>query len=303
MTRRRQPLVAVASAVLLAACSHANVTGLAPVRPELFDGSGRVEAGAYGAAYNAAGNVLAVKTGRGIGAVTSRGRVRLVTPPGSHAVEFAWMPNGKDLLIAEGPAATGELDVVHVDGGDRGRVPLDPVFSVGSGNGMAVSPNGREAVAVAEDLAALGGPERLSLQRVDLATGAVSSVGVTAVRGPSYVDAGHVLVTALALAGSRAEVVTLGDGTCRLISRPGEPANALGPVLDGAWLVYATEHAVWAVPATGGDRVRLTTLPTDATAVAVDPEGTQAVVGERNGDVEQLRAVSLHPLPVRQSAP
>jgi hypothetical protein len=293
-------LVTAGMTALLAGCVHAPVQGLAPARPELFDRSGRVQPGAYGAAYSPDGTRLAVKSGLGIGAVTSGGKVRLVTPPGSHAVDFAWMPTGGDLLIAEGPAATGQLDVLRLDGVSRGRVPLDPVFSVGSGYGMAVSPDGHQAVALAEDVAALGGPERLSLVRIDLGTGKVSMVGVDAVRGPTYIDIDHVLVTALAASGDRTEVITLSTAQRRPISPPGEPADALGPVLAGRWLVYATERSVWAVPATGGDRVRLATLPKGATAVAVDPEGGQALIGQRNGDVEQLRALRLRGLPVRR---
>jgi hypothetical protein len=43
--------------------------------------------------------------------------------------------------------------------------------------------------------------------------------------------------------------------------------------------------------------VRLAGLARGATAVAVDPDGRQAIVAERDGDVEQLRAVSLRALP------
>ena len=280
------------------ACAHTKVTGLAPVRPELFDHSGRVQPGAYGAGYSPDGTKLAVKSGDGIGVVTSGGKVGLLTPPGSHAVEYAWMPAGSALLIAEGPAATGQLDVLRLDGSDLGRVPLSPALAIGSGYGMAVAPDGAQAVAVTEDLAALGGPERLSLVHIDLATGVTAPVGIRSVRGPAYVDASHVLVTELSTKGDRAEVITLATGARHVVSVAGEPADALGVVRTGmVWLVYATDRAVWAVPAAGGARRRLARVPKDATAVAVDPFGTQAVLAERNGDVEQLRAISLCCLP------
>jgi DNA-binding beta-propeller fold protein YncE len=296
VTRRACALV-VAVAATTGGCTHARVQGLAPVRATLFDASGRVERGPYGAMFSPDGARLAVKSGRGISIVTSRGHTRLVTPPGSRAVDYAWLPAGNDLLIAEGPSATGRLEVLALDGAGRGSVPLDPSFSVGTGYGMAVAPDGHHAVAVAEDLVALGGPERLSLVRVDLATGTVEQLPVKAVRGPAYIDAEHVLLTSLAATGSRAEVLTLATAQRRPVSPAGESADALGPVLRGRWLVYATERAVWAVPAAGGARVRLAGVARGATAVAVDPDGTQAIVAERNGDVEQLRAVSLRALP------
>jgi hypothetical protein len=291
----------VATALLAGACAHSHVSGLAPVRPELFDRTGRVEVGAYGAAYNGNGTVLAVKSGQGIGAVTSGGKVRLVTPPGSHAVDYAWMPSGNALLIAEGPTSTGELDVLRLDGTSLGAVPLNPSFAVGSGYGMAVSPDGRRAVVVAEDVQALGGPERLHLKGVDLATGAVTELGPRAVHAPRYVDGDHVLLTAWSSSqkADRAEVITLTTGVARVVSAAGETADALGPVSgpgNSVWLVYATDTAVWAVPLAGGRRVRLGAVPKGATAVAVDPFGTQALVAERNGDAEQLRALSLRGL-------
>ncbi|HZQ88283.1 MAG TPA: hypothetical protein VFA83_25770 [Acidimicrobiales bacterium] len=297
---RAVALVVVAAAS--GACTHSTVRGLAPVRPELFDRTGRVEVGAYGAAYNANGTVLAVKSGQGIGAVSSGGKVRLVTPPGSHAVEYAWMPSGDALLIAEGPASTGQLDVLRLDGTSLGAVPLNPSFSVGSGYGMAVSPDGRRAVVVAEDAQALGGPERLHLKGVDLATGAVTELGPRAVHAPRYVDGDHVLVTAWSPSqkADRAEVVTVSTGAVRVVSAAGEAADALGPVLgpgNRVWLVYATDKAVWAVPVAGGQRVRLGAVPKGATAVAVDPFGTQALLAERNRDAEQLRALTLRGLP------
>ena len=298
--RRARAVVALAlaSAALAGACTHAKVTGLAPVRAELFDRTGRVQPGAYGAGYSRDGTRLAVKSGAGIGVVTSGGKVTPVTPPGSHAVEYAWMPSGTALLIAEGPASTGQFDVLRLDGTDLGRVPLAPSLAVGRGYGMVVAPDGAQAVVVAEDLAALGGPERLSLVHVDLATGATAPVGVTAVRGPAYVDAADVLVTALSTQGDSAEVITLASGARRVVSVAGESADALGVVDHGArWLVYTTDTGVWAVPAGGGARRRLARVPKDATAVAVDPFGTQAVLAERHGDVEQLRAISLCCLP------
>ena len=296
---RARAAIALAFAVTVAgACASAKVTGLAPVRPELFDRTGRVQPGAYGAGYNADGTKLAVKSGEGIGVVTSGGKMNLVTPPGSHAVEYAWMPAGSALLIAEGPSSTGQLDVLRLDGTDLGRVPLSPSFAVGSGYGMAVAPDGAQAVVVAEDLGALGGPERLSLVHVDLATGATAPVGVKAVRNPTYVDATRVLVTAISVKGDRAEVITVATGARRVVSVSGEAADALGVVTNGsAWLVYATDRAVWAVPAGGGERRRLARLPKDATAVAVDPFGTQALLAERHTDVEQLRAITLCCLP------
>ena len=297
--RARLALAVVTLAMPAVACSHATVSGLAPVRANLFDRTGRVEPGAFGAGYSPDGNTLAVKSGRGIGLVTSGGKVNLVTPPGSHAVDYAWMPSGSALLIAEGPASTGQLDVLRLDGTSLGRVPLAPSFSVGTGYGMAVSPNGRLAVVVTEDAAALGGPERLHVARVDLATGVVTPLGASAVHAPAFIDDERVLLTSLAVKGNRAEVLTLSTGARRVISRPGEPADALGPVLDGHWLVYATAAAVWGVPAAGGARVRLGRLSKGATAVAVDPFATQAIVAERHGDVEQLRAVTLHAPPTR----
>ena len=91
------------------------------------------------------------------------------------------------------------------------------------------------------------------------------------------------------------------DGPAAGVSPPGESADALGPVLGGRWLVYATERAVWAVPTKAGDAMRLATLVKGATAVAVDPAGRQAIVAERDGDVEQLRAVRLR-APIRPSS-
>ena len=138
----------------------------------------------------------------------------------------------------------------------------------------------------------------MALARVDLATGATAPVGVTAVRNPAYIDGDRVLLTAVSAKGDRVEVVTVATGARRVVSVTGEAADALGVVHTSAvWLVYATDRAVWAVPDAGGARRRLARVPKDATVVAVDSAGTQAVLAERHGDVEQLRAISLCCLP------
>jgi hypothetical protein len=290
--------VAALTAVAGGACTHATVHGLAPVAPDLFDSTGSIEPGPFAAAFNADGSRLAVMSGDGVGLV-SHGRVRMLTPPGSHAVAFAWLGTDQ-LVVAEGPAITGSFEVFTAAGTDAGRVPLDPAFSVGSGYGMSASATTHSVLTVSEDPVALGGPERLRLVMVDLATGKATSLATTGVIAPAFIDATHALVTRPSTTHSLVEVVDVATGRVRAITSATDNATELGPVLDGAWFVYTTENDVWAVPAAGGKRRRLAHLPKHSIAVAVDPTGAEAVIVARFGDVSQLRALRLHqppPLP------
>lgn len=146
--------------------------GLSPVAAPMFAEDGGLPAGPSRAVYSPTGTRLAVlNAGRVFVAV--EGRLEPVTAEGGNVVDVAWFGNGTTLLVIEGPAATGQVAVVDIDGTVRGVIPLSEPVSPGSGHGMAVAPGGRSAVVTAVDRPPLAAEQR-HLVTIDLETGRVS---------------------------------------------------------------------------------------------------------------------------------
>lgn len=234
------------------------------------------------------------------------GRLELVTPEGSHAVDAAWMPDSQSLLIAEGPEVTDRLTVLTLDGSTKGVAHLDPPFSVGAGNGMTVDSRGARAVVATETRDAIGGRRRVDLVLVDLPTGRVTPLTTTADANeawPLFVDDSRVLFSR---AGTeRAAVVIELDLTTKIerqLSPDGETARPIG-VIQRTRAVYAAGRpeggvSVWAVGPRQG-RTRLARLSgEDALVWSVDPTGSRAIatgftVTPQGQSVARLRAVTL----------
>lgn len=147
------------------------------------------------------------------------GRSRLITEPRLGAHEFAWMPDGKHLLVAADAAPTFDRLIIITLGGDivreielRQRVRIE--------TGMSVSPDGRSAIASAQPAGTL--EEAADLVLVDLGTGHIAQVTRTPRRSedyPSFIGEGTVVATAGPLvshapgSSSRVFLIDIGSGS------------------------------------------------------------------------------------------
>jgi hypothetical protein len=272
-----------------------------------FDRHDQLDPGIERAIYSPDGSRLAVVAGTGIG-LAQAGRVQLVTPRGSSAVDAAWMPDSQSLLIAEGPSPMTKLSVLDLDGREKGVAKLDQPFAVGAGNGIAVDSRGARAVFAAETRDTIGGRRRLDLVLVDLPTGHVEPLTATAEANegwPVFVDDSHVAFSR-ADAG-HAGVVTVLDLASReerAISGDGEAARPIG-VARGA-LVYETTTpdgglTVWIVK--GGRRVSLGRPKAAETVWTVDPSGTRGVATVSTTDDAGIVTTNLRAVTLKAPAP
>jgi hypothetical protein len=234
-----------------------STVGVRPVQP-IFDENGRIELNATPAAA-----AYSPSTGSKLAVLTDRGVALVEEGQLRYVVNspsiaaFAWFPAETALLVIEGPTPTGGVVVVQTDGRVRGTIPLQRSFQVGAG--MAVLADGKRAVLTELRRSPLGAPEPPKIVEIDLTTGSVSD---------------------------RAEgerPVALDDGTV--------VADALGTV-DGRWVVRDT------LVAELGERRHVLARLGDATeAVAVHPEGTEALVVERGSPDPRPRRLRLEPPP------
>lgn len=272
-----------------------------PDAASAFGADGVLEADLRWATFSPSGRMVLVRTGAGIGIATGRdgsegqgdgaaqGPVQLLTPPGSRAVDGAWFPGETAILIAEGPISTGQLAVVELDGTVRGAIPTSPSFAVGTGHGMAVSPDGRRAVVTATEREPVGGRRHLHLLSVDLERGEVTeltSADGPDESGPIYLSEERVLFTETAAddqASSRAMVLDVDSGAVEAVSPAGADARAVGVVSGRA--VYVHSGDIWIA---GAGEPRMVADGLDADVLAVHPSGS-FVVTRQAGRAHLLR--------------
>jgi hypothetical protein len=272
---------------------------------DAFGKGGALGPGLRRALFSPDGQRLAVIGDQGIG-IARAGSAQIVTPPGSAAVDAAWMPDSRSLLVVEGPAEVDRLTVLDLDGRITGVARLDTPFSVGRGSGVAVDARGARAVVTVETRDAIGGRPRHDLVLVDLTTGRVRLLTDTAdaeETWPVLLDDSHVVFARREASGKSVVVERdLESGAERRLSPVTEDARPLGVTRAG--LVYASlvpevSVTVWALPGLGrAGRVRLARLPAEAAVWTVDPSAARAVatlvsstsLGERT---TVLRAVTL----------
>jgi dipeptidyl aminopeptidase/acylaminoacyl peptidase len=299
-------LVVAASAVYVwGTTEEAPPRGLAAVGPEAFDRQGRLRPGPHEGRFSPDGTLLAVLSSAGV-ALAAGGETRLLTEPGSNVVDFAWFPDSRRILVAEGPGITGEMAAIDVAGNVLGSIKIDRPFSFGTGFGMAVDPTGTRAIVTAFDRPAFAG-QKLDLVMVELATGQTTDLSSTGAFGesePHFVDEDTVLFTQTDQGGrTNARLLELGgQPPSRQLSPAGERASALGALNDGRWVAYGLDREgrteVWAVRVGDGLAARIGAF--SGSVAAVDPLGRYALVRERSPDdpqAVQLRRAELSALP------
>ena len=262
-------------------------------------------AGASRAVYSPDGARLAV-VADGLLHV-SDGEVTRITERGTRVVDAAWFPAGTAVIVAEGPAQTGQLSVLGRDGAEQGDVRLDPSVGFGTGHGMALTSNER-AVVTAVERPELGATGVRSLAAVNLRTGVVRQL--PAADGeeefdPHRVDATRVAYTARRADGSTVpRLLDLGTGDRRRAGPVG--TRALAVIGDGSLIALLDGRDIVAVPVDSPDATpqRLGTVAEGSGVVAVHPAGTQAVVTAATVEAEgsqvtRLRRLSLRPPRIR----
>jgi hypothetical protein len=278
--------------------------GISGGAPGAFNRNNAIEPGIRRGIFSPDGSRLATISAAGVG-IAEKGHVQPVTPAELGAVDAAWMPDAKSLLVAEGPATLERLAVYQLDGTVTGVAKLDAPFSVGEGYGLTVDSRGARAVAAAETRDAVGGRRHLDLVLVDLPTGQVHKLTQTLdvdEAWPLFVDDTHVLLAATDAKGTRVVELDLASGEQHSLSPADESARPVG-VLRGGMPVYASAAngkgvSVWAVR--GTSRVRMGGVPAGSTVWAVDPTGSRAVATvitttEDGQHLAVLRAVTLNP--------
>jgi TolB protein len=212
-------------------------------------------------------------------------RAQAITQGPAYHFEPAWSPDGE--WIATAVDTDGHLDiaVVRVDGTDFRRLTSEATVDVQP----AWTPDGRYILfASAQD-------RDFDIMRVEVATGAIETV--MGGRGNQFQPSPSPDGSQLAfIAGVRGRLGSGGIWTVPMTG--GEPtlvhyeetsyrtAPAWTP--DGLAFVYASDAAgsydLATVPASGGNRVRLTSQHLDEFAPAVSPDGTSvAFVGNQDG--------------------
>ena len=288
--------VVAAATVYVVATTDNHQSPSLSVAAGAFASGDRLDAGIERAIFSPdASRVLGVGPD-GVGLV-QRGRLDLITEPGSSAVDATWMPDGASILVAEGPVIIDRLTVLTLDGEVKGVARLDAPFSVGAGNGMTVDSRGARAVVTTERRDPIGGRRRLDLALVDLPTGHVTALTDTAdanEASPLFVDDSHV---AFSRDGALMEL-DLASRAERALTDNASGARPVGVIQDGRLVYAATREGrtrVFAAKATP-----MGTFSVATTVWSVDRSGSRAIVSQPEtaptGTTElRLRAVTLHP--------
>ncbi|HZN16051.1 MAG TPA: hypothetical protein VFB78_17420 [Acidimicrobiales bacterium] len=314
MSRARSRLVIGLLLAVIAVAVGVYVTSTTDTSPRIaiggeaadaFGPDGAIDAGVHRGIFSPDGSLVAAINANGVG-VLRHGHVQLVTPAESAAVDAAWMPDSRSLLIAEGPATMQQLTVLTLDGAVKGVARLDEPFAVGFGFGLAVDRRGARAVAVREARDPIGGHRRHDLVLIELTSGHVSVLTDTEDADeemPVFLDDDRLVYASATGTDVAVMERTLSSGQTRQISRASEVAEPVGVVL-GVQPVYATTAddgvvAVWVV-LQSGRRARIGKLAKWTNVWSVSPRGTAAIVSSapphtRNGPYATrfVRAVTL----------
>jgi hypothetical protein len=279
-------VLALAVAVAFAGCQHAEPGVRAAAAGDDPFGDGDTVAGAYRAVLSPDGDRLGVLSDDGLARV-ARNQLVPITEQGANVVDAAWFPNSATVLVAEGPAATGQVAVLDVagDGHVRGSIRLDPPVGFGQGYGMSVAPGGRKAVATAVERPALE-PEHRYLVAIDLETGATRAL--TDAGGPDESEPVHLTEERVAFVER-----TAGQVRTRTLDLA---TGAVEDVADGAAVVGAADGVPVVVDGAGrlraGDRA-LGAVPAGTTVAGVDVRERTAVVVESTPSGARVRRVHL----------
>jgi hypothetical protein len=199
------------------------------------------------------------------------GKPRGVSAKGIEPTDFAWMPDGKSLLISDrSPDGSGDRLVVYDLSGKRLRVvPTKLRFQ--AGNGMAVRPDGKVAVVAAQEPSDFDIPS--DLVEVDLSTGGSRNLTSTpdlAEELPVYVDNETLVFSAGKIVGLTQGpngwigVLDVGSGAVRRLTPDDQAAGSAAVVGGGSAVVYDAfpppnrdQQALWWVPLSGGQPTML----------------------------------------------
>jgi hypothetical protein len=207
---------------------------------------------------------------------------KIVMRTGDNVVDGAWMPDGKRVLVVEGPIPTGQISTLDMTGHVDGVARLDPSIGFGSGDGVAVNADGTRAAVIAVTREDLGGAEHADLAVVELQTGKVRVYPTARDEArPFFVDDDVVAVTSEAATGpARLDVVNLATGDVHA-GRPvidGPYARTFGGEVVVARRAAQGAYRLIAVNAdTGAERTLHVTKP-HRHVVAVNAEVTRCLV-------------------------
>jgi dipeptidyl aminopeptidase/acylaminoacyl peptidase len=98
---------------------------------------------------------------------------KIVTRAGTNVVDATWMPDGKRVLVVEGPIPTGQIATIDMTGHLNGVATLNPSIGFGNGDGIAVDERGTKAAVIAVTRDAIGGAAHTDLAVIELQTGKV----------------------------------------------------------------------------------------------------------------------------------
>lgn len=200
----------------------------------------------------------------------------LVMSVGDDVVNAAWMPDGRRVLVTEGPIPTGEVSVVDLAGAAVGVAKLAPSLDFDTGSGLDVNSSGTLAVAAVANRVPLGGATRWDLAFIDLQVGTVRIVvtpDVDEIR-PFFADDASVVFAA------RASTLRIGryDLGADAFRSLGDIAfGPLGMTRDGEALVGEStgepgETRLVRLDSSSGVRVALKpAFPAGHRPVAIDP--------------------------------
>ncbi len=223
--------------------------------------------------------------------VRSRDGARVMAA-GENIVDVAWMPDGKRVIVVEGPIPTGEIAAIDMNGKSAGLAKLKTSIGFGDGFGLAVDSRGTQAAAIAVSRDPIGGAIHTDLAVVDLQTGAVNVFeSTTEESNPSFVDDENVAYLADSVLFQR----DLGDGRLTKVDQ----GFADGPFVagpDGELALWTDEvvPALVGVDTTSRKRRTLRALRKGHVPVDVDAHLTRALV--RVTDADGTVHLSFDPL-------
>ena len=273
-------LLFAAWVVILVNPPEPRIEGIQAVGDRPF-GEGTTLAGdVLGVAYSPDGTSLLVRTEEGL-SLARNARLDPIGPRTPSIAAAAWFPNARLVLVAEGPARTGQLAVLDAQGVTQGRVELQPDVGFASGHGIAVLSGGKVAVAVTVDRDPLSGAELRTLTAIDLGSGVTTAIDVGGAPTGGVFASERGAVVSVERDGATCVIVVDPDGAteppCLMRGR------AVGAALGHAYGVR--DGAVWTVPVRGGEPQELTGAVEvrGAVVAAVAPDGKSIVLRDPTG--------------------
>ena len=257
--------------------------GLAVAGDDPFGSSAVLGGDVLDAGFSPNARHLLVRQENGL-ALARQGKIVPLGPRTTSIAAAAWFPNSANVLVAEGPARTGQLTVLDLQGKSAGIVKLEPDVTFGTGAALAVLPGGRRAVAVTSERDPLNGSEQRRLTSIDLATGKTTPIE-SSEPGPPLLPIGGEQI-ALTMDGEECagRIDLSGPGLCVL------PGRLIG--ISRSRFYAVTEGAVWTSGTSGQGRARLTgVIERDGlTILGLGPGGRSVLLRDKTG-------LRLRPIP------